>query len=108
MAAIPLLSPPPATAVLPVVDGRLAGVDVDELSVGTAVTVTAAVTAAGEGGPAVAAADWAVAMIMSLRVTGLPLLEAATAGSEVLATGSELALWMSGSFFALNNRILAR
>lgn len=93
--AIPL-SPP---AVLPVVDEivtRGGGVDVDELSVGT--------VTAGEGGPAVA--DWALlAMIMSLRVRGLPL-EAAAVGSEVLA-GSEVALAISGSFLALNKRILA-
>lgn len=95
--AIPL-SPP---AVLPVVDeivtrGGGGGVDVDELSVGT--------VTAGEGGPAVA--DWALlAMIMSLRVRGLPL-EAAAVGSEVLA-GSEVALAISGSFLALNKRILA-
>lgn len=96
--AIPL-SPP---AVLPVVDeivtrGGGGGVDVDELSVGT--------VTAGEGGPAVA--DWALlAMIMSLRVRGLPLEAAAAAGSEVLA-GSEVALAISGSFLALNKRILA-
>lgn len=97
--AIPL-SPP---AVLPVVDeivtrGGGGGVDVDELSVGT--------VTAGEGGPAVA--DWALlAMIMSLRVRGLPLeAAAAAAGSEVLA-GSEVALAISGSFLALNKRILA-
>lgn len=83
---------------LPVVDEivtRGGGVDVDELSVGT--------VTAGEGGPAVA--DWALlAMIMSLRVRGLPL--EAAAGSEVLA-GSEVALAISGSFLALNKRILA-
>lgn len=103
---------PPTAAVLPVVDeivtsggggdddggARLVGVDVDELSVGTVTAV--------EGGPA-AAADCVLqmlAMIMSLRVRGLPL--EAAAGSEVLA-GSEVALWISGSFLALNKRILA-
>lgn len=99
---------PPTAAVLPVVDeivtnggdggARLVGVDVDELSVGT--------VTAEEGGPA-AAADCVLqmlAMIMSLRVRGLPL--EAAAGSEVLA-GSEVALWISGSFLALNKRILA-
>lgn len=101
---------PPTAAVLPVVDeivtsggggddgARLVGVDVDELSVGTVTAV--------EGGPA-AAADCVLqmlAMIMSLRVRGRPL--EAAAGSEVLA-GSEVALWISGSFLALNKRILA-
>lgn len=102
---------PPKAAVLPVVDeivtsggggddggARLVGVDVDELSVGTVTAV--------EGGPA-AAADCVLqmlAMIMSLRVRGRPL--EAAAGSEVLA-GSEVALWISGSFLALNKRILA-
>lgn len=103
--AIPtgLLSPPVAVAVLPVVDGivavagwLMAVVDVDELCCRSAAVVTVDV------GPA---ADWArLAMIMSLRVRVPP---SAAGGSEVMAAGSEVAVWMSGSFLALNKRILA-
>lgn len=99
-----LLSPP---AVLPAVDeivtgggGLAAGVDVDELccrSVAAAAVVTVDV------GPA---ADWVrLAMIMSLRVRVPP---SADDSEVVMLAGSEVALWMSGSFLALNKRILAR
>lgn len=97
-----LLSPP---AVLPAVDeivtgggGLAAGVDVDELCCRSAAAVVTV-----DVGPA---ADWVrLAMIMSLRVRVPP---SAGDSEVVMLAGSEVALWMSGSFLALNKRILAR
>lgn len=108
-----LLSPPAVavTVVLPVVDeivagGRgwlLAGVDVDELCC----RLAAAAQVVTVGRPAT---DWArLAMIMSLRVRVPPPSSSSVAAGDsegAMAAGSEVALWMSGSFLALNKRIL--
>lgn len=106
--AIPLaglLSPP--VAVLPVVDEivaggwLLAGVDVDELCCRLAAEELVTVDVG-------LAADWVrLAMIMSLRVRVPPPSAAGRSEAGVMAAGSEVALWMSGSFLALNKRILA-
>lgn len=101
--AIPVLSPP--VAVLPVVVDEIVtsgggGVDVDELCC----RLAAVVTVVG------LAADWVrFAMIMSLRRVRVP--PSAAAGDSdgaAMATGPEVALAMSGSFLALNKRILER
>lgn len=79
----------------------LAGVDVDELCCRSA----AAVVTVDVG----LAADWVrLAMIMSLRVRVPPPSAAGDSEAGVMAAGSEVALWMSGSFLTLNKRILAR